>query len=54
MTKPPTVYDVAHHAGVPSMYEVLVRGTPISDVLAPADGIAGLIVAPATIDLSGA
>jgi chromosome partitioning protein len=49
-----TALGVEHHAGVPSMYDVLVRGVPMSEVIRPATGIANLGCAPATIDLSGA
>ena len=49
-----TALGVDHQAGVPSMYEVLVRGTAIADVIQPATGFASLFCAPATIDLSGA
>ena len=49
-----TALGVEHHEGVPSMYEVLVRGMAISEVRRPADGVPNLWCAPATIDLSGA
>ena len=49
-----TALGVAHHAGTPSVYEVLVEGLPLSRVVQPAEGIEGLFAAPATIDLAGA
>ncbi len=49
-----TALGVEHHAGVPSMYDVMVRGTPMAEVIQPAVGISNLTCAPATIDLSGA
>jgi chromosome partitioning protein len=49
-----TALGVDHHSEVPSVYDVLVEGRALHEVVAPVDGIAGLWCAPATIDLAGA
>jgi chromosome partitioning protein len=49
-----TALGVEHHADVPSIYDVLIDGRPLAEVVVPVDGIAGLWCAPATIDLAGA
>ena len=49
-----TALGIDHHAGVPSIYDVIIDETPLADVIQPCEAIPGLIVAPATIDLSGA
>jgi chromosome partitioning protein len=49
-----TALGVAHHAEVPSIYDVLIDGRPLHEVVAPVAGIDGLWCAPATIDLAGA
>ncbi len=49
-----TALGVDHFAGVPSIYEVIIEGKPLADIIRPADGIEGLFCAPATIDLAGA
>ena len=49
-----TALDVEHHIGVPSVYDVLVNGRPLGEVVRPAGGLPGLYCAPATIDLAGA
>jgi chromosome partitioning protein len=49
-----TALDVAHHIGVPSVYDVLVDGRPLAEVVRPAGEMTGLYCAPATIDLAGA
>jgi chromosome partitioning protein len=49
-----TALDVAHHVGVPSVYDVLVDDRPLAEVVRPAGEMAGLYCAPATIDLAGA
>lgn len=45
---------IEHPAGTPSTYDVLIGGTPLAEVLHPCPDIEGLLVCPATIDLSGA
>ncbi len=49
-----TALGIAHHAGTPSIYDVLVNDVPLADVVRPCDAVRGLYGAPATIDLSGA
>ena len=49
-----TALDVEHHIGVPSVYDVLVDGRPLADVVRPVGEMPGLFCAPATIDLAGA
>ena len=49
-----TALGVEHHAEVPSIYDVLIEGQPLHEVVVAVDGIAGLWCAPATIDLAGA
>ena len=49
-----TALAVAHQAGVKSVYEVLIGGLPLAEVVQPVAEIPGLTAAPATIDLAGA
>jgi chromosome partitioning protein len=49
-----TALGVDHHAEVPSIYEVLIGGRPVHEVVASVDGIPGLWCVPATIHLAGA
>lgn len=49
-----TALGVDHHAGVPSIYEVLIDGLDLREVAAPCPTIEHLYCAPATIDLAGA
>jgi chromosome partitioning protein len=49
-----TALGVDHHSEVPSVYDVLIDGRPMHEVVAPVEGIPGLWCAPATIDLAGA
>jgi len=49
-----TALDVDHHAGVPSVYDVLVDDRPLAEIVRPAGEMPGLFCAPATIDLAGA
>jgi chromosome partitioning protein len=49
-----TALGIDHHADVASVYDVLVEGTALSDVMQPVDGVTGLWCVPATIDLAGA
>lgn len=49
-----TALGLEHHSDVTGLYEVMIEGTPLADVVQPADGLEGLLCAPATIDLSGA
>jgi chromosome partitioning protein len=49
-----TAFGVEHRAGSPSVYDVLVDGRPVDEVVAAAADIPGLWCVPATIDLAGA
>jgi len=49
-----TALGVDHHAGVPSVYEVLVESRDLAEVVQPVRDVEGLFCAPATIDLAGA
>jgi chromosome partitioning protein len=49
-----TALDIDHHSGVPSVYNVLVEGQPLSSIVRPVDGYPHLYCAPAAIDLAGA
>jgi chromosome partitioning protein len=49
-----TALGVDHHAGTPSIYEVLVDGAPLRGAVVPCPDIPRLWCVPATIDLSGA
>ena len=49
-----TALGIDHHAEVPSIYDVLVDGTPLLDVVQPCTTVENLHCAPATIDLAGA
>jgi chromosome partitioning protein len=49
-----TALNVDHHAGTPSVYNVLVDDQPLASVVRQAGEFAGLLCAPATIDLAGA
>lgn len=45
---------VAHPVGTPSTYDVMIGGAELEDVLQPCLDVEGILVCPATIDLSGA
>jgi chromosome partitioning protein len=49
-----TALDAPHHSGVPSMYDVLIEGRPLAEVVVAVGDVPGLTCAPATIDLAGA
>jgi len=49
-----TALGIDHHAEVASIYDVLVDGTALADVVQPCTTVEGLFCAPATIDLAGA
>jgi len=49
-----TALGIDHHADVPSVYDVLVDGKPIIDVVQECAEIPNLWCVPATIDLAGA
>ena len=45
---------VAHLVGTPSTYDVMIGGAELEDVVQPCPDVEGILVCPATIDLSGA
>jgi len=49
-----TALGIDHHRGTPSTYDLLVEGTPITEVVQPCPDVPGLWAVPATIDLAGA
>jgi chromosome partitioning protein len=49
-----TALGIDHHAEVASIYDVLVEGKPLADVVQPVVDVEGLFCVPATIDLAGA
>ncbi|CAB4717965.1 MAG: AAA family ATPase [Actinobacteria bacterium] len=49
-----TALNVEHRRGVPSTYDALVDGQPLTEVVASCPDVANLWVVPATIDLAGA
>ncbi|WP_436790681.1 ParA family protein [Yinghuangia sp. YIM S10712] len=49
-----TALGIDHHASVPSIYDVLVEGKDLAEVVQPVVEVEGLFCAPATIDLAGA
>ena len=49
-----TALSIPHLSGTPGIYDVLIDGAPLADVVQPCPQIPGLTCAPATIDLAGA
>ncbi len=49
-----TALNVDHHAGVPSIYNVLVDDLPLASTVRQAEELGTLCCVPATIDLAGA
>ncbi len=49
-----TALGIDHHSEISSIYDVLVDGTPLADVVVDCPDVPGLRCAPATIDLAGA
>jgi chromosome partitioning protein len=49
-----TALSIDHHSEVPSLYDVLVEGMPLADVVQQCPDVPNLLCAPATIDLAGA
>jgi chromosome partitioning protein len=49
-----TALDVDHHVGRDSVYNSLVEGRPLGEIIAAVPEMPGLFCAPATIDLAGA
>jgi chromosome partitioning protein len=49
-----TALSIDHHADIPNVYDVLVEGRPLAEVVQKVEAIPNLWCAPATIDLAGA
>jgi chromosome partitioning protein len=49
-----TAMAIEHSVEVPNVYDVLIEGRPLSEVVQPVPDLDGLWCAPATIDLAGA
>ncbi len=49
-----TALNIEHHAEVPSIYDVLIEGTPVAHVMQACPDVPNLWCVPATIDLAGA
>jgi chromosome partitioning protein len=49
-----TALSIDHHAEIPNVYDVLVEGRALHEVIQKVDAIPDLWCAPATIDLAGA
>ncbi|MBI4940335.1 MAG: ParA family protein [Actinobacteria bacterium] len=49
-----TALGIDHHSDIPSLYDVVVEGMPLADVVQPCPDVPNLWCAPATIDLAGA
>lgn len=49
-----TALGIAHPAGTRSVYEAIIEGRPLRDVVQPVPGVPGLSCVPATVDLAGA
>jgi chromosome partitioning protein len=49
-----TAFDVDHHSGIASVYNVLVEGQSLTSVIRQVSGFPQLYCAPAAIDLAGA
>jgi chromosome partitioning protein len=49
-----TALGIDHHAGIDSVYDVLINDAPLESVVLSCPDVDNLLVAPATIDLAGA
>ena len=49
-----TALGADHHRGVPSTYDAVVEGRPLTEIIRPCEEQENLYVVPATIDLAGA
>ncbi len=49
-----TALAVEHHVGVPNVYDVLIEGRPMDEIVRPVADLEGLWCAPSSIDLAGA
>ena len=49
-----TALSIPHTSGTAGIYDVLIEGMPLAEVVQPCPHLPGLLCAPATIDLAGA
>src|SRR5690606_32398897 len=49
-----TALSIPHQSGTPGIYDVLIDGLPLAEVVQESPHVPGLLCAPATIDLAGA
>lgn len=49
-----TALGIDHHAGIESVYDVLVDDVPMAEIVQPSPDVDGLFCAPSSIDLAGA
>jgi chromosome partitioning protein len=49
-----TALGIDHHSDIPNVYDVLIDGAALADVIQPAPDLPGLLAAPAALDLAGA
>ena len=49
-----TALGIDHHADIPNVYDVLIDGAALADVVQSAPDLPGLTAAPAALDLAGA
>jgi chromosome partitioning protein len=49
-----TALGVEHHADIESLYDVVVEGLPLRQIIKPCPDVENLWCAPATVDLAGA
>ncbi|WP_238348470.1 ParA family protein [Ornithinimicrobium pratense] len=49
-----TALSIPHTSGTAGIYDVIIDGIPLSEVVQPCPHVPGLLCAPATIDLAGA
>jgi chromosome partitioning protein len=49
-----TALAIEHHVGVPNVYDVLIEGRPLDQIVQPVPDLEGLWCAPSSIDLAGA
>ncbi len=49
-----TALSIEHRGDVPSVYQVLIEGMPLSEIVKPVPDMPNLYCAPATINLAGA
>ncbi|WP_272948392.1 ParA family protein [Ornithinimicrobium sufpigmenti] len=49
-----TALSIPHSSGTAGIYDVIIDGVPLAEVVQPCPQVPGLLCAPATIDLAGA